>query len=285
MRIWYRGITYLFLMPLVDAPARLLPIRQSVAAKLPLEIIATIMAHLTYDPRSLKACTLTCFSWYIASAPHLHHTLPIRLGPLTLRFEFEWSVPFENYSKLGLLPFVKRLWVRRSTCPYLPVTPKQFNRILHQISTLTNIQHLSIDYLDIPSFMPKIRHYFGHFIPLVRSLGLGAPKGSTREILYFIGLFEHLEDLTLVRRAADYWRDELVGDLALVPPSTPPLRGRLVMSGFKRLGFLKDMIRLFGGIRFRYMDLYDVGETGLLLKACAKTLETVRLYPSDPCGE
>ena len=56
------------------------------------------------------------------------------------------------------------------------------------------------------------------------------------------------------------------------------------MSHFKRVGFLKDMIDLFGGLRFRCMDLYDVGETGLLLKACAKTLETVRLDPSDPCG-
>ena len=51
------------------------------------------------------------------------------------------------------------------------------------------------------------------------------------------------------------------------------------------VGLLKDMIDLFGGIRFRHMDLCDVNGVGLLLGACADTLETLRLYPADPRGK
>jgi len=51
------------------------------------------------------------------------------------------------------------------------------------------------------------------------------------------------------------------------------------------VGFLKDMISLFGGIRFRYMNLYEVHGMWPLLDACAETLESVVLDPTDPLGE
>ena len=48
---------------------------------------------------------------------------------------------------------------------------------------------------------------------------------------------------------------------------------------------MKEMITLFGGLRFRYMDLFRVKFVRLLLDACAETLERLRLYPSDPYSE
>ena len=48
---------------------------------------------------------------------------------------------------------------------------------------------------------------------------------------------------------------------------------------------MRDMIALFGGLRFRYMDLFGVKCVQLLLDACAETLETLRLYPTDRYGE
>ena len=42
---------------------------------------------------------------------------------------------------------------------------------------------------------------------------------------------------------------------------------------------------LFGGLRFRYMDVFMVKCMRLLLGACADTLEGLRLYPTDPYGE
>ena len=48
---------------------------------------------------------------------------------------------------------------------------------------------------------------------------------------------------------------------------------------------MKDMIDFFGGLRFRHMDLFKVKCARLLLDACAETLETLRLYPTDVRGE
>ena len=43
--------------------------------------------------------------------------------------------------------------------------------------------------------------------------------------------------------------------------------------------FVRDMIVLFGGLRFRSVDLCAVKRAQLLLNKCAETLETLRLYP------
>jgi len=69
-----------------------------------------------------------------------------------------------------------------------------------------------------------------------------------------------------------------------VPPSVPPLCGWLMLI-CTREEFVKDMITFFGGLRFRYMELFKVRGVRLLLGACADTLEGLRLYPTDPYGE
>ena len=43
---------------------------------------------------------------------------------------------------------------------------------------------------------------------------------------------------------------------------------------------MEEMISLFGGLRFRQMDLFGVKCVQLLLDACAETLETLRFYPT-----
>ena len=165
-------------------------------------------------------------------------------------------------------------------------SPRLFNwRTLRQFSALINVQELVIDYLDVPSFMPKIRRYFGHFSQTVRSLALRKPKGSRRQIIFFIGLFEHLEDLKLLYDVIYPQGEKTADNRSLVPSFIPPLRGRLTITCFgKDVGLLQDMIDLFGGIRFHHMDLFNVKGTRLLLGACAETLETLRLCPTDPHG-
>ena len=262
---------------------------QSSAATLPLEIIEMIIAQLVHDIPRLRACSLTCYSWYIAAVPQLHHTF---LTPPDYHLflgdqRFAWAVPLPNMHKLGLLPLVKKFRIRRRFIrdpPHL-FSPERFNcRTLHHFSALTNVQELVIDCLDIPSFIPEFHPYFGHFLPSVRSLVLEAPKGSCRQIIYFIGLFQHLDDLGLLYNPRDP-QDESVDDPTLVPSFAPPLRGRLALTAFTKVDLLKDMIVLFRGIRFRHMDLYDVHGVGILLDACAETLETLRLYPVDLGGK
>jgi hypothetical protein len=188
--------------------------------------------------------------------------------------------------RLGLLPLVKKFQIhRRNIDLFIGFSPKHFDCFIRRhFFALTNVQELGIDFLDIPSFMPRVRRYFKHFLPTVRSLALREPIGSRRQIVYFIGLFQHLDDLKLLYDRAKFQR-EPADDHTLVPPFIPPLRGRLTMTHFTRVGLLEVMIELFGGLGFHHMDLFDVDGTRLLLDTCAKPLETLRLYPTDPRGK
>ena len=259
--------------------------------RLPVEILEMIIGHLIYDKRSLLACSMTCYSWYIVTVPHLHHTLITRAyfwdrvywdryrGP-------KWPKPLRNVHNAGLLPLVKKFHIfgARFLNPPIFSSKRLSWCTLRHFTAFTNVQELGIDYLDISSFMPKIQRYFRCFLPTVRSLALREPQGSRRQIIYFIGLFKHLEDLKLIYDEADP-QDEPADDPTLVPPFIPPLRGRLTVTCLTRVGVLEDMIDLFGGIRFRYMHLLNVVGMRLLLDACAETLETLRLYPTDPRGK
>ena len=244
-----------------------------------------VVTHLIYDRRSLLSCSLTCYSWYTVSVPHLHHTLVAQTFSRGDDTRLRWPKPLREASKLGVLPLVKKFGVHVVSFDAM-FSRKRFNwRTLRQFSALTNVRTLSIDYLDIPSFIPRIRRYFGHFAPTVRSLALMKPEGTSRQIIFFIGLFQHLEDLKLLYDVIHPQEGEPAEGPTLVPSFIPPLRGRLTITCFRKLGLLEDMIDLFGGIRFRCVDIFNVKGTRLLLGACAETLETLRLCPTDPHGK
>ena len=248
-----------------------------------------IISHLVvYHRRSLYACALTCRSWYIAAAPHLHHTFVLIGNPCLIhRMRLREPKPFREASELGLLPLVKTLRIYEIHAKY-EISSKLLNRCtLHHFSRFRNVQELGIDYMDVPSFLPKIQHNLGHFLPTVRSLALRGPRGSCRQIVFFIGMFRHLQDLKLLynyRSMQKFAGSSIVLPLPLTHP-TPPLRGRLTMTCFTRVGILEAMVEMFGGIRFRQMDLFDVCGMRLLLDASASTLQTLRLYQNDPRGE
>ena len=264
----------------------------SSTTRFPRELVDEIFAYLIYDKPSLLACSLTCWSWYIAAVPHLHHTLVIYTHYCYTHYcyapkELEWPTPLRKAGKLGLLPLVKRLRIKAAGYPFPQgqFSLADFGRFtLRHWLRLTNVQELCIESLDIPSFMSRVQHWFRNFLPTVRSLALKEPKGSCRRITFFIGLFQHLEDLKLLYGVADS-KEEVEDDPTLVPLHVPPLRGRLTMTCFRRVGILRAMIDLFGGMRFRHLDLFNVDGTRLLLVACAKTLGSLRLHPTDPYGE
>ena len=282
-RVWYRILAGIWRMFSGSASPTTRP---SYFARLPAEILEMIILHLVYDTRSLLACSLTCHSWYIVVVPHLHCALIIQTYYRYWERKFKWPRPLRDMYKLGLLPLVKKFHIggEDSSKPRL-FSPERVSRYtLRHFAALTNVQELGIDHLDIPSFIPKIQQYLGHFLPTVHSLALREPKGSRRQIIYFIGLFKHLEDLKLIYDGINS-QDEPADDPTLVPPFIPPLRGRLTVTCFTRVGVLKDMIDLFGGIRFRHMSLFNVVGMRLLLDACAETLETLQLHPTDPRGK
>ena len=133
-----------------------------------------------------------------------------------------------------------------------------------------------MQYLQVSSFMPNVRQYFGHFAPTLRSLSLLQPKGPYRHILYFIGLFPNLQDLKLYRPLTEEGETT-----ALAPLSTPPLRGALWLTYCDGEAFIEGMTEFFGGLHFRHIYLFEVKCAELVLESCAETAETVRQYPVD----
>ena len=249
--------------------------------ELPQELVDQIVSHFIYDKRTLLACSTTCYSWYIAAVPHLHHTLTTDDDHDKSNKKRFWPRPLRESYELGLLPLVKQFRIRLGKPNYSRFTSEQLDRhAMSYFSALTNLQELGIDYLQVSSFMSNIQRCFRHLSPTLRFLALKEPQGSCRQILYFIGLFQNLQDLKLLYTIP---RDEQesMADAALVPLSVPPLQGRLTLTCFTRENLIKEMILLFGGLRFRQMDLFGVKCVRLLLDACAETLETLRLYPTD----
>jgi hypothetical protein len=246
---------------------------------LPQDILEIIIAELGDDTSSLKAYSETCRSWYLAAAPHLHRTLIFEERPLDpTRAEFK---PLAKMHKMDLLPFVKKLWIRSSSFePW--ISPRKFDRqTLRYFSALTNVQQLRIERLDLSRFMPCIERYFGHFAPTLQSISLTISSGTQRQLLYFLGLFPNLDDIDI-----EYYPTTKPdpttnpGSEVAVPFSIPSLRGQLKLTHFPSEMIFRDMITLFGGLRFRYMDLFSVEGSRLLLEACADTLQTVRIYPA-----
>ena len=130
-----------------------------------------------------------------------------------------------------------------------PFTPKKLDKCtLRYFSALTNLQELGMDNLQVASFMPNIQRYFEHFAPTLRFLALREPGGSSRQILYFIGLFPNLQDLKLCYNFPE-GEQEGMADADLVPLSVPPLCGRLTLMCFAKEKLVKDMIAFFGGLR------------------------------------
>ena len=241
-----------------------------------------VISHLIGNTPALVACSLVSHSWHTAAFPHRHNTLITSTSSYVENKRFTWPEPLLRMGELGFLPFVRKF--QFGGFPPV-VSPRLFNRCaLRHFYALTNVQELRIDGLDIPSFVPRIQRYFGHFTPTVRSLVLKEPRGSGMQLIYFIGLFEHLEDLKVLHYVHGSPEGGLGDRRALTPPFVPPLRGRLTITDSNIAGFLEEMICRFGGGRFRWVHPHNVDEARGLLDACAERLETLRLDLSDICG-
>ena len=271
---------------LFEDPSQTIALGPPSITRLPQELVELIIFHFIHDTHTLLACSMTCYSWYIAAVPHLHHSLTTDdYIDSTTQGKYKWPRPLQNSYNLGLLPLVKRFRIRSLTKFNGPFTPQKLGRYtMCCFSALTNLQELGIDDLQVPSFMPNIRRYFGHLAPTLRFLALREPIGSPRQILYFIGLFPNLQDLKICYNYSMEEQED-TADEDLIPLSVPPLCGRLTLLFFPKEKLVKDMITFFGGLRFRYMDIFQVKCVRLLLGACADTLEELRLYPTDPYGE
>lgn len=255
------------------------------ACPLPYEIVEMIIAHLIRNFDALKACTLTCRSWYIAASPHLHRTLVLRDKTYgTARSELK---PLSKFHELGLISLVEEIqveqWEGTSGSWFVPQAFGPSD--LRYFSAFTNVHTLRIQKLDISKFIPGIERYFEQFSSTLQSIALFHPKCTTpRQLSHFLSLFPNLDNIDIRQFFAPKAH---LSDAELVPFSAPKLRGRLTVhlsSGPTESW--KHLITVCGGLRFRCLSLYHVaGCAAILLKACAETLETLRFHVPDDSGQ
>ena len=243
------------------------------ATDLPQELVEMIIAHVLLDTPTLKACSATCRSWYLAALPHLHHTLT--LHETDSNIAGEWLTSLQRLSEMRLLPFVKRLHIEQSRAgPHFRPTILKAQSLVRFLA-LMNVQELRITEVDFSVFTPQRQRNLGRFMPTLRSLAIRRPIGAYNQLLHFIGLFPNLDDLGVIYDPVQ----EPTLDPALTPQSTPSLRGRLELAWIGGENILRDLSKLSGGLRFHHMDLLGVWDTRFLLDTCADTLETLRIYP------
>jgi len=273
--VWNRGKTKItHLLRIVLPRTRAV---QNWTCHFPPELTEMIITHLIGDLHALKAFSLTCREWYIAAVPHLHHTLTLKD---TMRDKtHEKLKPVSELDGLGLAPLVKEI---RVTEPYDTTghwfEPQAFSRHdLRHFSAFTNVQALTLQGVDISSFMPDIDRYFGYLSPTLRSIALVEPRCTPRQLSSFLSLFSNLDDIYISSPVRE--TTKIVHDSELVLFSSPKLRGRLKLFDFTWVETLTDLITLCGGLRFRDMDLCKAASCApIMLEACVGTLETLRFH-------
>jgi len=240
----------------------------------PYEIVEMIIAHLIHDLDSLKACSLTCSSWYTASVPHLHHTLTLTGNAPSIGHD--QLVPLPNLHELGLVHLVKVVQVKQDPDMICWFTPQAFSHPgLRYFSALTNVRTLELQEMEICRFIPGIEDYFGHFSQTLRSITLFSPSCTPRQLSYFLSLFSNLENIEI-------WDPHLLRPTSPrepVPFSAPEFRGRLVLYnlGIRWVETWTHLLTSGGSLRFRHMDLRGSASCApVLFEACAETLETIQ---------
>ena len=247
---------------------------------IPYEIVEMIIAYLTHNLGDLKACSLTSRSLYIATVPHLHHTLTLRGDGLDL--VHSKLGPLYELRELALTHLVKEIRVEqlwRSDHWFAPQVLSQSD--LCYLSALSNVHTLRLHDMEIYHFIPGIEHYFGHFSPTLRSITLLIPNCIPQQLSHFLSFFPNLDDIE-IERGRTYIPNKSVPDTELVPFSAQKMRGRLTLRKFCWVDTLTHLMASCGGLQFHHVDLREsMGCVPTLLEACAETLETLRFNASD----
>jgi hypothetical protein len=280
MVAWYRGKARI--SRLLSNPPSKTHIIYEATCRLPSKIVESILAHLTYDLDTLKRCSLTCRSWYIIAVPHIHHTLILKdkvLDTVDCKLKL-----LSRLHKLGLTHLVKEIRVGQLAGPNGWFGPQAFRPNDHiQFCTFKNVHTLRIQGLNIDRFMPGVEYYFYQFSPTLRSISLYYPTcRSPRHLPYFLSLFPNLDNVEI----RQFFTSNLpIPDNELSLFSSPTFRGQLTLHDFSSTEAWAYLLSVSAGLRFRDMVLRKVGACApMLLKACAKTLETVRFYVTDVPG-
>lgn len=279
MSKWHRSKAKISFL-LRNAHPKMRPVHES-SCRLPFETIEMIISYLARDAGTLKACSLTCRSWYTVVVPHIHHTIVLK--EKTPGVSHGQLDSLSGLHERGRMPLVREIVIdQRSTDGWF--APRAFSpKDLRYFSAFANVQVLKIRGMNISRFTPNIKRYFEHFSPTLRSITLSYPICSPRQLVHFLSLFPNLDHIDIRQPFPSSAR---FSDAELVPFPRSKFQGQLKLCGFHLSETWVHLNAACGGLRFRSMDLRDVADcTPVLLEACAGTLESLRFYVTDDPGE
>ena len=243
-----------------------------------------IATYLIYNLGALKACSLTCRSWYTAAAPHLHYALTLTGDAREIsRRQLQ---PLSELHKLGLIHFVKSVRVKQgiNTPWFMPGTFGDLD--LCHFSALANVHTLKLQGMDICDFIPGAERYFGHFSQTLRSISLYSPRCTPRQLSYFLSLFSNLDSIGIWNTRTPKLITTTIPEIELAPLFALKLRGRLALRTFGWTETWEHLITSNSDLRFCHMDLYKSASCApILFEACAETLDTLRFGTVGSAGE
>ena len=237
---------------------------------LPQEIVDYIVGKVSHRRRTLIACTQVSRTWWIAARAHLYRTF-------TVSDPAGFEADINELKNMGITNLVRRVVVRWAydNGEFIFGTPE-----LTPLKAITHIQELDLRRLDINELVLTLRHeHFDTLKSTVRTLVLSRPTSSTKHILWFISLFSHLEDLSVLGL------DMLDNDDTQVPAieSPPSLTGRLVLKSITHQSeFIHGLASMQNG--FRTVELQSCKEVRGIIESCAETVERLIWQSDSPLG-
>ena len=248
---------------------RVLGVNTGASVYLPQEIVDYIIDYVSEDRRTLFSCTHLSRTWCIAARVHLHQTLKVSAPT-----EFE-SV--KELQSMGTINLVRRIVVARQMLDTDCFVPKMMMRL----NAFTYLQELDIRYLNIGELLTWLPRHCDALKSTVRTLTLRYPRANAKQLLCFISLFSCLENLAVDSIESQYSPDSVVP----VMESSPPLTGRLTLTGIFDQEFMSGLASLQKGLRFRTVDLQFCGEVQDVIDGCAGTIRRFICHPSDFRGK
>ena len=248
---------------------RVLRVGRTGNVRLPQEIVDYIVDYVSDDRPTLFACTHLSRTWCIAARAHLHRTFTV--------LDFAGFEAVGDLQSMGIVHLVRRIAVARRIHQadfLLPGTMAHLNAFTH-------LQELDIRYLNVGELLDWLHKHSAILKSTVRTLTLRYPRGTTKQLLCFISLFSSLENLTVESIESEF----IPGAIVPALESSPPLTGRLSLTGIFDQEFMSGLASLQKGLKFRTVDLQFCGEVQEVIDSCAETMEQFICHPSDFRGK
>ena len=248
---------------------RVLGVSRAGNVRLPQEIVDYIVDYISEDRPTLFACTHLSRTWCIAARVHLHRIFTVS--------DFAGFEAVGDLQKMGMVHLVRKMVVARR----IQHTDFLLPKTMTYLNAFTHLQELDVMYLNVRELLHWLYRHCGNLTSTVRTLTLRYPKGNTKQLLFFISLFSQLENLAVDSIETEPAFDVYVPTLEC----SPPLSGRLALTGIFDQEFMSGLASLQEGLKFRTVDLQFCGEAQEVIDGCAGTMERFICHPSDFRGK